>query len=301
MGKNNKYDTFYVGKVEDNKDPQKCGRLKIRVPAVHGDEAETPEIKEWADPCFPFGGYDDEGFFFVPTKKARVLVAFINGDPSKPIWMGCLHSQFYEQGFPMPPKEAYEKDDAYVFRKQIKTPSGYVLFDDSVKRMCLVHSTGSYIIFTEEGDINIKATRNINIECPGNLGIHSIKGNINVHADQYANISAENKSCGITSANGDVAIIAQAGNISSRAGLNIKGISVGGEMNFKAPVDGISMTGIESQLKMVKNQVSLSGLGSSVSMTTSGASISGLGSSISMTQDGLSMLSKGQAVQLAFE
>lgn len=285
MGKNNKYDTFYVGKVEDNKDPQKCGRLKIRVPAVHGDEAETPEIKEWADPCFPFGGYDDEGFFFVPTKKARVLVAFINGDPSKPIWMGCLHSQFYEQGFPMPPKEAYEKDDAYVFRKQIKTPSGYVLFDDSVKRMCLVHVTGSYIIFTEEGDINIKATRNINIECPGNLSVHSIKGNINVHADQFANISSENKSCGVTSAKGDVAIVANGGNISSRAGLDIKSVSVGGEMNFKALTDGISMSGVESSLNINKN----------------GMDFNSLNSSISMTKDGLSMASQGKAIQLAFE
>jgi hypothetical protein len=41
--------------------------------------------------------------------------------------------------------------------------------------------------------------------------------------------------------------------LSQISGLNIKGLSVGGEMNFKAPVDGISMTGIESQLKTVKN------------------------------------------------
>lgn len=269
-----KYDSFYIGKVEDNKDPQKVGRLKIRVPNIHGDEVETPEIPDWAEPCFPYGGYDDEGFFFIPTVKARVLVAFVNGDPTKPIWFGCQHSQFPEQGFPMPPLEAYEDDEAYVYRKQIKTPTGYILWDDAADRFCFVHRSGSYIVFTEEGDINIKPSRNMNIEAPGNISISSLTGCVNIHADQYANISAKNQGVAVTSALSTVNIISASKDINLNAAKNI---------NLNAG---------QSIIENAKKTISSSAI--------DGVSIAAKTSSISVGDD-LGMVSNNKPVELSFE
>ncbi len=297
--KTKKYDSFYIGKVEDNKDPLKVGRLKIRVPIIHGDEVETPEIPDWAEPCFPFGGYDDEGFFFIPTIKARVIVAFINGDPTKPIWLGCQHSQFPEQGFPMPPLEAYE--DSYVYRKQIKTPVGYILWDDAADRFLMVHRSGSYILFTEEGDINIRPTRNLNIEAPGNISISSMKGCINVHADQYANFSAREKSCAITSALGSVDIISNNKNILMEASKTINVNALTGQINMSS-LDNFNASSIGKNLNLSSKVagLNLNCPNSSINLDSGGITQKALNSSVNIGQS-LNMISNNEKVQLAFE
>ena len=79
-----KYYGKYRGIVVDNKDPENLGRLKVRVPAVLGNEVVTG----WAMPCLPYGGAPDQGFFFVPEVGAGVWVEFEAGDLEFPIWVG---------------------------------------------------------------------------------------------------------------------------------------------------------------------------------------------------------------------
>jgi uncharacterized protein involved in type VI secretion and phage assembly len=71
----------YRGKVADNVDPNRCGRIQATVPAALGDAVV------WAMPCAPFAG-PGVGFFAIPPVGANVWVEFEAGDPEYPIWSG---------------------------------------------------------------------------------------------------------------------------------------------------------------------------------------------------------------------
>jgi len=74
---------IYRGRVEYNNDPLSVGRLKVRVPFLHGDKEMTPLEKiMWASPAFPPKSHT------VPETGDYVWVTFENGDPLAPVWIG---------------------------------------------------------------------------------------------------------------------------------------------------------------------------------------------------------------------
>ena len=74
----------YRGKVENNIDPMKLGRLQVSCPAVLGDGTLS-----WALPSTPYAG-PKVGLFLLPPRGANVWVEFEGGDPDYPIWSGCF-------------------------------------------------------------------------------------------------------------------------------------------------------------------------------------------------------------------
>lgn len=74
----------YRGKVENNFDPYKMGRLQVSVSAVLGDGTLA-----WALPCVPYAG-PGVGFFAMPPVGANIWVEFEGGDTDHPIWTGCF-------------------------------------------------------------------------------------------------------------------------------------------------------------------------------------------------------------------
>ena len=78
----------FRGVVSDNRDPEKRGRLKLRVPSVL-DQEET----DWALPCLPYGGGTGYGLFLVPPPGAQVWVEFEEGDLHRPLWTGTCWQQ----------------------------------------------------------------------------------------------------------------------------------------------------------------------------------------------------------------
>ncbi len=74
----------YRGRVDDNRDPEALGRLRVVVPALLGER--TPI---WAMPCVPYAGRG-VGWFVMPPVGAGVWVEFEGGDLDYPIWTGCF-------------------------------------------------------------------------------------------------------------------------------------------------------------------------------------------------------------------
>jgi uncharacterized protein involved in type VI secretion and phage assembly len=72
----------YRASVVVNVDPQRLGRLTLRIPDVLGDTPST-----WALPCFPAAGRQ-MGVFALPPVGAAVWAEFEHGDPDYPIWTG---------------------------------------------------------------------------------------------------------------------------------------------------------------------------------------------------------------------
>lgn len=84
---NNRFLGKFRGRVADNNDPLRIGRITAIVPDVLGEDAST-----WAMPCFPFTG-ERAGQYVIPTVGAGVWIEFEQGDASYPIWTGCWYGE----------------------------------------------------------------------------------------------------------------------------------------------------------------------------------------------------------------
>lgn len=108
----------FVGFVKDNTDVQKMGRLKVWI-AEFGSLPDNKESWITVNYCSPFAGAtnpdtenknDTEAFegtqtsygmwMVPPDLENQVLVMFINGDPSKGIWIGSMYQQYMNQMVP---------------------------------------------------------------------------------------------------------------------------------------------------------------------------------------------------------
>ena len=124
----------YRGKVTENKDPQRLGRIRALVPAVAED------VLNWAMPCVPYAG-PGVGFFMIPPVDAHVWIEFEGGDPDYPIWSGC----FWDEG-------DVPADPAIPQKKVLKTDTATITLDDTP-------GAGGVLIETTAGmKIEIKAS-----------------------------------------------------------------------------------------------------------------------------------------------
>lgn len=82
---------FYRGRVEDIDDPDRLGRVKVRVWAIHGDEHRTPTTAlSWAEIAEQGGGGYDYGSFNPPPVGSAVWVGFEEGHQDFPVVFGTF-------------------------------------------------------------------------------------------------------------------------------------------------------------------------------------------------------------------
>jgi len=80
---------LYRGKVEDIDDPDRLGRVKVRVWAIHGTEHQTPtSALSWAEVAEPGGGGYDYGSFNPPPVGSAVWIGFESGLQDFPVVLG---------------------------------------------------------------------------------------------------------------------------------------------------------------------------------------------------------------------
>lgn len=108
-GRGTLQDKIYIGFVKVADDVLRMGRLKVWIPELSGDPTDE---SGWfiVNYCSPFAGatnvYDNKnensytgtqksyGMWFVPPDlNNEVVCCFINGDPGRGIWLGCLYQQ----------------------------------------------------------------------------------------------------------------------------------------------------------------------------------------------------------------
>jgi len=75
---------YHIGKVVDNKDPNKIGRVRVRVYGVYSDKIPDSDLP-WALPEQNFSG-SLLGSMIVPPKDAILNVRFSNGNIYEPIY-----------------------------------------------------------------------------------------------------------------------------------------------------------------------------------------------------------------------
>lgn len=133
-------DKLYVGFVKVADDVLRMGRLKVWIPELNGDPNDE---NGWflVSYCAPFAGatnvYDNKnestyegtqksyGMWFVPPDiNNEVVCAFINGDPGRGIWLGCLYQQFMNHMVPgIPGQESTASTPVAEYNKKVNNPN----------------------------------------------------------------------------------------------------------------------------------------------------------------------------------
>jgi len=227
---------IYRGVVEDNNDPLKNGRCRIRVFGVHSSSniaTETEGIPTsqlpWAEPVLGLieGSISGYGLFAVPLQGSHVFVFFENGNHMKPRYFGSAPGVVETAASPAPagrtpdaftdPNGVYpdrsgtdfptEAQTNYPENIVLKTHGGHVIEIDNTenaKRLKIYHSSGTNAEINNEGSVTItrkkdntdNITGNATTTVGGDLNI-TISGNANVNISGDATITVTGK-CNIT-------------------------------------------------------------------------------------------------------
>ena len=140
---------LYTGRGETVEDH---GRIQVSVPAVF--DQDVPEAFVWARPCLPYG------HFFVPEIGDQVWVAFENGDPSAPVWLGTWYPQ---GGVPA------EADAEPPVKRVIKSSKGHLIIMDDTdddEALILQDQSGNSIEM-RSGEMVIRCQTNLTIDASG--------------------------------------------------------------------------------------------------------------------------------------
>jgi len=168
---------LHIAKVSAiHEDPLGENRIKIKLPLISTEEEGT-----WARIATLDAG-ENRGSFFLPEIDDEVIVGFLNDDPRNPIIIGMVHSSAKPAPF-----EATEENDekGIVTRSEMK-----LVFDDGKNHILLETPNGNKVLLSEDeaaiqiedenghkvtldsdgilldstGDVNIKASGDVNIE-----------------------------------------------------------------------------------------------------------------------------------------
>ena len=184
---------LYQGIVVDNEDPDKVGKVRIRIPVLHGNgiSANSIQVKglPWFEPCMPwYGGYQS-GSFIVPPVGSIVWCVIqkvqsgidikvylggsygIGASKAKPFGDGMAPAGELET-----PKEALE---GY--------PNSAVIFKSLQGSSLIINNDGTIILSTEDTKITMTSDQ-INIKA------HAITldGNVIITKQLSSDYTSEN-------------------------------------------------------------------------------------------------------------
>ena len=189
----------YPALVTDVQDPDAQGRVQIQLPFVNGDDG--PAATAWARLSTLMAG-NGRGSWFVPEVDDEVLVAFVAGDPRRPVVIGALWN-----GMDAPP----ETMDADNNVRSVTSRAGHRLtFDDSSGAekvvletngghrlelddasggtVTLSHSNGATIEIDSSGKVAITANAKITIDAPAGLDITAAMVTVDAAMSKFSGV-----------------------------------------------------------------------------------------------------------------
>jgi uncharacterized protein involved in type VI secretion and phage assembly len=134
----------YIGIVTNNNDPEKLGRVKVKIPVLD-DKTEL----DWARVAVLSAGAD-RGTVFIPDVNDEVLVAFLLGDLRQPVVIGSLWNHKKK------PPASQKKEAPY----QIRSRKGHEILmddDDNDGKIVLKTKAGHQIEMSDkQGSVQLK-------------------------------------------------------------------------------------------------------------------------------------------------
>lgn len=177
----------WLGKVEDNNDPKKLGRVKVRIP-LYGDIPK--EDIPWATRfgSFATGATNSAFSFSVPDVGSLVVVAFLNKDIYFPFYFASPTNDLTDvsewlSGYP----------DAYGYKDK---KGNKIIVNEQAGTILLHHFSGTQVQIEDSGTVNITEVKDRNEEISDNLNVN-IGANCNINVGGNCNVSCGG-TCNIT-------------------------------------------------------------------------------------------------------
>lgn len=207
------FSLFYRGIVVDVKDPMKLGRVKIRVPSLHGTNSKLNNFVPdsalpWATPAVWSSSGNNMGTYDPPTAGARVFLTFEGGNSAYPIYFGGIptkigKTKYYkpEPGILMGASQEVETDD---YNTDIKNGTERVPFKsfkgatiiiddfDGAEYIKIIDQSGQTFTMGNSGDSLPRRTGELGVssesymELTNNRGesIRIVDGKITINGDR---------------------------------------------------------------------------------------------------------------------
>ncbi len=165
-------------RVVEHNDPKKMGRIRIQ----YFWQEDGPAY--WARMVTPHAG-SDRGFMFMPEVGDEVVVGFEDGDPERPIIIGCLWN-----GVDQAPRFDFAKDDiAPNDVKRIVTKSGNRLqmVDTPGKESVTLSTPNSVKVLLAEAGQSPTGRETLVLQVDqGDIILNAPQGRIHLHAQYYS-------------------------------------------------------------------------------------------------------------------
>ena len=153
-----------IGKVVDNKDPEKLGRVKVSFPSLPNEDTS------WWAPIASLGAGKDRGWFFLPEIEDEVLVMFSHGDMRRPVVVGALWN-----GKDNSPEQNGGSNERRVL---VSREGSKIEFDDDQGLVTIADGSGiGKIVLSTENKITLEASS-------GDVCIQAPSGELNIVADK---------------------------------------------------------------------------------------------------------------------
>lgn len=172
-----RYTGLYIGQVVDREDPEKLGRVRVKIPGL------IEPASAWAFPLGTVGGGSDRrGFFSVPEKDAEVGVLFHQGDVDHPYYL-CGHwgKPGGSPEVPEPARGLAKEETPQV--RAFETGRFVLTFDDRNGKEAFIvkdKKSGDQIEFDGAGmGITIKASSALILKADGLVSIEGSSVQIN--------------------------------------------------------------------------------------------------------------------------
>ncbi|MBD8080357.1 VgrG-related protein [Cellulosimicrobium arenosum] len=220
---------LYPAVVTATKDPDKAGRVKVKIPALHDS------LESWWVRVVSPGAGKEHGLFALPEVGDEVLVALAEGELDQPYVLGGLYSPVDVPPAPGQKAEYVDANSGEVTRRCLVSRSGmYVELVDAARdeRIVLSDKDGKVqVVIAKKPDAAIEITSS---------------GPVTVNAKQKVEVTAEQ----------DVTCTSKTGNVT------VKGVKVAlqgtSEIDLKAPK--VSITA-DAQLALKGAMATLAGTG----------------------------------------
>ncbi len=127
--------SIMVGIVTNNKDPDKLGRVRVKLPAMS-------EVESFWAPVLVPAGSKERGISMLPMPDDEVIVAFENGDPSYPYIIGSVFN-----GKNTPGSEMAVDDGSFALKSNKKA------LIRAAEDITLQSDKGKWIVKIDQGEI----------------------------------------------------------------------------------------------------------------------------------------------------
>ena len=169
---NNAYEgRMFIGTVVDNNDPKKLTRVKATVLNLYEG---AKELLPWIAPSGngiipndPKGSYGTQ--ILPPPIGSEIIIVLQDGNPQYGMWPGS----------PLR-KAVSELTSIYPFGYGFKDPKGnWFLTNTKTGEVKYIHNTGTSIVISKDGAINVRSVKDINIHADGDIRMTATNVHIN--------------------------------------------------------------------------------------------------------------------------